>query len=325
MPRTLSYHPSEQIIGDLQSGVKTRDQINKRLTCFYSSVAPLQEEFSLKCFISQVEPKTYKEALTEESWVNAMLEELLQFEKLGVWRLVDLPADQKLIKTKWVFKCKRDDRGVIVRNKARLVVQGFSQQEGINFTEVYVPVARLEAIRIFLAFASWKGFKVYQLDVKSAFLYGKIKEEVYVGQPSGFTDPVHKDKVYLLDKALYGIHLAPRAWYETLSQHLLTNGFTRGTVDSTMFTKEVAGHLLIVQIYVDDIIFRSTDDDLCKEFEKVMKKKFEMSSMGEMKFFLGLQVEKLPDGIFIHQTKYVNDVLDKFNMFESSPISTPWL
>ncbi|KAJ0617967.1 putative RNA-directed DNA polymerase [Helianthus annuus] len=229
-----------------------------------------------------------------------MQEELLQFKKLGVWRLVDLPEDQKLIKTKWVFKCKRDDRGVIVRNKARLVVQGFSQLEGIDFTEVYAPVARLEAIRIFLAFASWKGFKVYQLDVKSAFLYGKIKEEVYVGQPPGFTNPVYKDKVYLLDKALYRLHQAPRAWYDTLSQHLI-----------------------IVQIYVDDIIFGSTNDELCKEFEKVMKKKFEMSSMGEMKFFLGLQVEQLPNGIFIHQTKYVNDVFNKFNMSESSPMSTP--
>ncbi|XP_022003992.2 uncharacterized protein LOC110901472 [Helianthus annuus] len=179
MPRTLSYHPSEQIIGDLQSGVKTRDQINRALTCFYSSIADVQKEVSLKCFISQIEPRTYKEALTEDSWVNAMQEELQQFEKLGVWRLVDLPQNQKLIKTKWVFKCKRDDRGVVVRNKARLVVQGFSQQEGIDYDEVYAPVARLEAIRIFLAFASWKDFKVYQLDVKSGFLYGKIKEEVH--------------------------------------------------------------------------------------------------------------------------------------------------
>ncbi|KAJ0589143.1 putative RNA-directed DNA polymerase [Helianthus annuus] len=288
MPRTLSYHPSEQIIGDLQSGVKTRHQTDHALTCFYSDIADMQKEVSYKCFISQIEPRTYKEALTEDSWVNAMQEELLQFEKLGVWRLVDLPKNQKLIKTKWVFKCKRDDRGVVVRNKARLVVQGFSQQEGIDYEEVYAPVARLEAIRIFLAFASWKGFKVYQLDVKSAFLYGKIREEVYVGQPPGFADPQNKDKVYLLDKALYGLHQAPRAWYETLSTYLLDNGFTRGTVDSTLFTKEVAGHLLIVQIYVDDIIFGSTNDELCKEFEVVMKKKFEMSSIGEMKFFLGL-------------------------------------
>ncbi|KAJ0847332.1 putative RNA-directed DNA polymerase [Helianthus annuus] len=287
MPRTLSYHPEELIIGELQSGVRTRRQIDQDLTCFYSTVAPLQTEFSLSCFISQIEPRTYKEALTENSWVNAMQEELSQFENLGVWKLVDFPDGHRKINTKWVFKCKRDDRGVVVRNKARLVVQGFSQQEGIDFTKVYAPVARLEAIRIFLAFASWKNFKVYQLDVKSAFLYGKVKEEVYVGQPPGFTDPIHKNKVYLLDKALYGLHQAPRAWYETLSQHLLANNFIRGKVDATLFTKEVDGHLLIVQIYVDDIIFGSTNENLCKDFEQVMKQKFEMSSMGEMKFFFG--------------------------------------
>ncbi|KAJ0568678.1 putative RNA-directed DNA polymerase [Helianthus annuus] len=246
MPRTLSYHPEELIIGELQWGVRTRRQIDQGLTCFYSTVAPLQTDFSLSCFILQIEPRTYKEALTEDSWVNAMQEELSQFEKLGVWKLVDLPDGHRKINTKWVFKCKRDDRGVLVRNKARLVFLGFSQQEGIDFTEVYAPVARLEAIRIFLAFASWKNFKVYQLDVKSAFLYGKVKEEVYVGQPPGVTDPIHKNKVYLLDKALYGLHQAPRAWYETLSQHLLANSFIRGKVDATLLTKEVDGHLLIV-------------------------------------------------------------------------------
>ncbi|KAJ0589507.1 putative RNA-directed DNA polymerase [Helianthus annuus] len=323
MPRTLSYHPEELIIGELHSGVRTRRQIDQGLTCFYSTVAPLQTEFSLSCFISQIELRTYKEALTEDSWVIAMQKELSQFEKLGVWKLVDFPDGHRKINTKWVFKCKRDDRGVVVRNKARLVVQGFSQQEGIDFTEVYAPVARLEAIRIFLAFASWKNFKVYQLDVKSAFLYGKVKEEVYVVQPPGFTDPIHKNKVYLLDKALYGLHQAPRAWYETMSQHLLANKFIRGKVDATLFTKEVDGHLLIVQIYVDDIIFGSTNESLCKDFESVMKQKFEMSSMGEMKFFLGLQVEQLPEGIFIHQTKYVRDILEKFGMSSSTPAATP--
>ncbi|XP_076918925.1 uncharacterized protein LOC143579529 [Bidens hawaiensis] len=163
MPSTLSYHPEDNIIGDLNAGV---------------------------------EPKTYKETLTEESWVNAMQGELLQFEKLGVWKLVDLPEDKKQINTKWVFNCKTDENGIVVRNKARLVVLGFNQREGIDYNEVYAPVERLEAIWIFLLFASWKGFKVYKLDVKSAFLNGKISEEVYVGQPPGFVNPIHKDKVY---------------------------------------------------------------------------------------------------------------------------------
>ncbi|XP_076910041.1 uncharacterized protein LOC143567526 [Bidens hawaiensis] len=222
-----------------------------------------------------------------------------------------------------VIPLQRDENGIIVRNKARLVVLGFNQRKGIDYNEVYAPVARLESIGIFLAFASWKGFKVYKLDVKSAFLNGKLGEEVYVGQLQGFVDPIHKYKVYLLDKAFYGLHQAPRAWYETLPQHLLDNSFVRGTVDCTLFTKEVDGHLLILQVYVDDIIFGSIKNVLCKEFEEVMKSNFEMSAMGELKFFLGLQVEQMSDGIFIHQTKYVKDILEKFNMADSTPISTP--
>ena len=196
-------------------------------------------------------------------------------------------------------------------------MQGFRQEEGIDYNEVYAPVARLEAIQIFLAYASFKGFKVYQMDVKSAFLYGKVKEIVYVAQPPGFIDPFYPKKVFMLDKALY------RAWYETLSTHLMDNGFMRGTMDCTLFTKEMDGHLILVQIYIDDIIFGSTCDKLCKEFEAVMQKKFEMSSMREMDFFLGLQVNQLSTGIFIHQTKYVNDLFNRFKMVDAKPATTP--
>ena len=167
-------------------------------------------------------------AFKEPSWVQAMQEELAQFEKLQVWELVDLPAGEHAIGTRWVYKCKHDDKGIVTRNKARLVVQGFAQQEGLDYTEVFAPVARLEAIRLFLAFASFKGFKVYQLDIKSAFLYGKVQELVYVALPPGFADPAYPDRVYQLNKALYGLHQAPRAWYETLSKHMLEHGFERG-------------------------------------------------------------------------------------------------
>ena len=184
-------------------------------------------------------------------------------------------------------------------------------------------MARLEAIRLFLAFASLKGFKVYQLDVKSAFLYGKVQELVYVSQPEGFTDPCYPDRVYRLDKALYGLHQAPRAWYETLSKHLLANGFERGTIDSTLFIKKKKDDFLLVQVYVDDIIFGSSDVNMCKEFELVMKSKFEMSAMGELSFFLGLQVEQKKEGMFIHQTKYVHDILSRFKMEDCSSFNTP--
>ncbi|GJR43658.1 putative ribonuclease H-like domain-containing protein [Tanacetum coccineum] len=160
-------------------------------------------------------------------------------EELGlVWTLVDLPKGKRAIGTKWVYRNKKDERGIVVRNKARLVAQGYTQEEGIDYDEVFAPVARIEAIRLFLAYASFMGLIVYQMDVKSAFLYGTIKEEVYVCQPPGFEDPQFLDKVYKVEKALYGLHQAPRAWYETLSTYLLENRYRRGTIDKTLFIKK---------------------------------------------------------------------------------------
>ncbi|GJU30147.1 putative ribonuclease H-like domain-containing protein [Tanacetum coccineum] len=205
----------------------------------------------------------------------------------------------------------------------RLVAQGYTQEEGIDYDEVFAPVARIEAIRLFLAYASFMGLIVYQMDVKSAFLYGTIEEEVYVCQPPGFEDPQFPDKVYKVEKALYGLHQAPRAWYETLSTYLLENRYRRGTIDKTLFIKKDRGDILLVQVYVDDIIFGSTKKSLCVEFEQMMHKRFQMSSMGELTFFLGLQVQQKEDGIFISQDKYVADILKKFDFTTVKAASTP--
>ncbi|GKA63660.1 uncharacterized mitochondrial protein-like protein [Tanacetum coccineum] len=161
------------------------------------------------------------------------------------------------------------------------------------------------------------------MDVKSAFLYGKIEEEVYVCQPPGFEDPDFPDRVYKVEKALYGLHQAPRAWYETLSTYLLDNEFQRGKIDKTLFIKRYKGDILLVQVYVDDIIFGSTKKELCNAFEKLMHEKFQMSSMGELTFFLGLQVQQKKDGIFICQDKYVDEILKKFGFTEVKTASTP--
>ena len=179
---------------------------------------------------------------------------------------VSLPAGKRSLDTRWVFRNKQDESGVIVRNKARLVVRGFRQIDGLDYKEVYAPVARLEAIRILLAYASFMDFTVYQMDVKTAFLYGKVKEEIYVDQPPGFVNPQFPDLVYKLDKALYGLHQAPRAWYATLTEHLLQHGYTCGTIEQTLFIKRVDKDQIVVQINVDDIIFGTTSDSLCKEF-----------------------------------------------------------
>ncbi|GJU28039.1 putative ribonuclease H-like domain-containing protein [Tanacetum coccineum] len=330
--RIHSSYPSALILGDPTLAVQTRSKVNKS-TGAHAFVSYVQKQRRnnhkdfhhclFACFLSQHEPKKISEALEDESWVDAMQEELLQFEIQKVWILVDLPYGKKAIGTKWVYRNKKDERGVVVRNKARLVAQGHRQEEGIDYDEVFAPVARLEAIRIFLAFASYMGFIVYQMDVKSAFLYGEIDEEVYVSQPLGFLDPKYPQKVYKVVKALYGLHQAPRAWYATLSTFLLKNGYRRGAIDKTLFLKKDKHGIILVQVYVDDIIFGSTKKSWCDEFEALMKSRFQMSSMGELTFFLGLQVKQKPDGIFISQDKYVADILKKFDFASVKTASTP--
>jgi len=212
---------------------------------------------------------------------------------------------------------------VVGRNKARLGAQGFTQVGGLDFGETYAPVARLESIRILLAFATHHDFKLYQMDIKSAFLNGPLSKLVYVEQPPGFEDPKYPNHVYKLHKAFYGLKQAPRAWYECLKEFLIYKGFDIGKADSTLFTKKVDNDLFVCQIYVDDIIFGSTNKTFCEEFSNMMTRRFAMSMMGELKFFLGFQIKQLKEGTFICQTKYTNDKLKKFDMDKAKPIKTP--
>ena len=249
--------------------------------------------------------------------------ELNQFERQKVWKLVLRPKDKTVIGTRWVFRNKLDEDGIVTWNKARLVANGYSKQEGIDYDETYAPVARLEAIMMFLAFVAHSNFKVHQMDVKSAFRNGELEEEVYVEQPHGFENQDCLDFMYLLFKVLYGLEQAPRTWYDTLSLFLFENGFTRGVIDKTLFHKMHNNDLILVQVYVHDIIFGSTNDNLCKRFAKLMQSKYEMSMMGELAFFLGLQVHQKIDGIFICQSKYIRDLLKKYHMEDSAPAKTP--
>ncbi|GJX35978.1 putative ribonuclease H-like domain-containing protein [Tanacetum coccineum] len=332
--RVNTIHPQSQILGDLASPVLTRSRAHKSKFGESAFIGYIQDQQRTNhtdqlhclsaCFLSQLEPTSIAKALEDPDWVDAMQEEMQQFINQQVWKLVPLPDGKHAIGTKWILKNKRDARGIVVRNKARLVAQGHRQEEGIDYDEVFAPVARIEAIRLFLAFASYMGFLVYQLDVKSAFLYGEIEEEVYVTQPKGFEDPYFPKHVYRVVKALYGLHQAPRAWYARLSAFLLQHNYRRGTIDKTLFIKKDSRDILLVQVYVDDIIFGSTNKAWCDEFEVLMKGEFEMSAMGEMTFFLGLQVKQLPDGIFISQDKYVKDMLTKFDMESVRTATTPY-
>jgi hypothetical protein len=228
-----------------------------------------------------IEPFRVEEALQDPDWVLAMQEELNNFKRNEVWSLVPRPK-QNVVGTKWVFHNKQDEHGVVTRNKARLVAKGYDQVVGLDFEETFAPMARLESIRILLAYATHHSFKLCQMDVKSTFLNGPIKEEVYVEQPPGFENDRYPDHIYKLSKALYGLKQAPRAWYECLRDFLITNAFKVGKADPNLFTKTCNGDLFVCQIYVVDIIFGSTNQKSCEEFSRVIIQKFEMSMMGDV-------------------------------------------
>ncbi|GJY79338.1 retrovirus-related pol polyprotein from transposon TNT 1-94 [Tanacetum coccineum] len=239
--------------------------------------------------VSTAEPKTIKEVMADSAWIEN----------------------------------KKDEDQTVIHNKERLIAKGYAQEEGIDFDKSFAPVARLEAVRIFVAYAAHKSFPIYQMDVKTAFLNGPLKKEVYVAQPDGFVDPDHPDKFYQLRKALYELKQAPRAWYDELLNFLMSKGFTKGTIDPTLFTIKYREDILLVQIYIDDIIFGSTNPKFSKRFEKLMHNRFEMSVMGEMKFFLGLQIHQSPRGIFINQAKYALEILKKHGKEKYDCIGTP--
>ncbi|GJZ25504.1 retrovirus-related pol polyprotein from transposon TNT 1-94 [Tanacetum coccineum] len=269
-------HPLYNVIGNL-------NQRTLRLQA--------QDKRNFFCFFSTIEPKNVNEALKDESWVIAMQEELNQFISNDVWELVPNPIDMTSIGTKWVYRNKLDENGIVTRNKARLVAQGYNQQEGINYNKAYAPVAKLESIRILLAYACALDFKLFQIDVKSAFHNGFIIEEVYVAQPPGFIDFAKPNHVYRLKKVLYRLKQAPKAWYDRLKAFLIKHDYTMGMVDNTHLTKKKDPDLIIVQIHVDDIIFGSTCQKMCDDFAKIVHDEFEMSMMGELNIFLGLQIK----------------------------------
>ncbi|GJU26119.1 putative ribonuclease H-like domain-containing protein [Tanacetum coccineum] len=285
-------HPFDNISGNPSRPISTRKQLaTDALWCFYNSV------------LSKVEPKNFQSAVTKDCWFQAMQDEIHEFDRLDVWELVPPPDCAKIIALKWIYKVKLDEYGDVLKNKVRVVAKGFRQEEGLDFEESFTSVTRLEAIRIFLANAANKNMTVYQMDVKTDFLNGELKEEVYVSQPEGFVDPYRPNHVYRLKKALYGPKQAPRAWYDTLSKFLLAQGFSKGVVDPTLYIRKTGKHTLHVQIYVDDIIFASTDPQDCDRFSNETSSEFQMSMMGQISFFL--------------------EILKKFNLLNSDPVDTP--
>ncbi|GKB82706.1 retrovirus-related pol polyprotein from transposon TNT 1-94 [Tanacetum coccineum] len=312
IPENASEASSSSDMVHIIVPVSTRLQLHEQaLFCYYDA------------FLTSVEPKIFKDALTQSCWIEAMQEELNEFEHLGVWELVPRPDKVMVITLKWIYKVKLDELGGILKNKARLVARGYRQEEGINFEESFAPVARLEAIRIFLAYAAHMNMVVYQMDAKTAFLNGNLREEVYVSQPDGFVDKDKPNHVYKLEKALYGLKQAPHAWYDMLSSFLISQDFSKSSVDPTLFIYRDGKELLLVQIYVDDIIFVASIPELCDLFSKIMCLKFKMLMMGKISFYLGLQISQSPRGIFINQSKYTLESLKKYSFDSCNPVDTP--
>lgn len=240
----LATNPLKNILGDLDEDMRLRKRTLNHV--------------SFICYLSQVEPKKVEDALNDKSWINAMHEEFHKFTRNYIWDLVPRWEDNNIIRTKWIFKNKSDEHGVIIHNKARLVAQGYTQIEGIDFDETFVLVIHLEYVHISLAIACHLNIKPFQMDVKSTFF----------------------DHVYILKKALYKLKKAPRAQYESLTAYLVEHKFKRGKNDKTLFVRKIGKNALIAQICLDDIVFGSTLDSLSHEFACEIKSEFKMSMIG---------------------------------------------
>ena len=240
-----------------------------------------------RCNLAATEPTNVEEAMGSKTWVAAMKEEINMIEKNETWTLVDRPKHRKVIGVRWIYKTKLNSDGSINKNKARLVVKGYAQEQGIDYQDTFAPVSRMDTIKLLLMLASQKGWLVWQMDVKSAFLNGTLDEEIYVEQPEGFENESSLNKVYLLKKALYGLKQAPRAWYSKLDEYLSSLGFEKSLNEATLYVKKVGNQMIIISVYVDDLLITGNNDQLIDEFKRNMKSKFEMNDLGLLAHFFG--------------------------------------
>lgn len=271
----------------------------------------------------QVEPSVYEEAVKEPVWVNAMNDEMNSIHKNNTWELVQLPKDKQVIGVKWIYKVKYHADGSVERHKERLVAKGFAQTLGVDYAETFALVARLDTVKIILSVAAQYKWPIFQMDVKSAFLNGYIDEEVYVEQPMAYEVQGKEHLVYKLKKALYGLKQAPRAWYARIDNYFMKKGFNRSHSEPTLYVQRIGNDILIVFLYVDDLIYTGNNKALIEKFQAEMKQEFEMSDLGLMHYFLGVEVLQTSKGIYISQTKYVADLLKKFRMMACKAFATP--
>ena len=295
----------------------------KQLTKIYAGTEEIELDDDELMLMGTVEPTNYSTAAVEDCWQQAMKTEIEAVERNNTWRLTELPVGQKAIGLKWVFKVKRDANGEVVKHKARIVAKGYVQQQGRDFDEIFAPVTRLETVRLLLALAAKNSWEVHHLDVKSAFLNGEIHEEVYVTQPEGFVKKGKEHLVYRLVKALYGLRQAPRAWYAKLSKCLEELEFVRCPYEHAVYTKKTGEDLLIIGVYVDDLLVKGTKVSMIEGFKDQMSKRVDMSNLGKLAYYLGIEVEQGQGYIELRQTGYARKVLEKAGMMGCNPTKYP--
>ncbi|KAE8732274.1 hypothetical protein F3Y22_tig00002237pilonHSYRG01326 [Hibiscus syriacus] len=269
------------------------------------------------------EPETFEEASKSSEWMTAMKEEIDALQQNQTWDIVPKIKDVKPISCKWVYKIKRRPDRSIERYKARLVARGFSQQYGLDYDETFSPVAKLTTVRVLLALAANKDLNLWQMDVKNAFLHGELDREIYMTQPMGFQSQDHPEYVCKLRKALYRLKQAPRAWYGKIVEFLTKSGYSVTPADSSLFVKANEGKLAIVLVYVDDLIITGDDEAEILQTKENLSVRFQMKELGQLKHFLGLEVDRTHEGIFLCQQKYAKDLLKRFGMLECKSTSTP--
>jgi hypothetical protein len=239
------------------------------------------------------------------------------------WELVVLPEDKKVIGCKWVYKVKHNVNGSVSRYKVRLVAEGYAQTYGINYEETYSPVAKMTIVRAIIAMAVTKGWSLHQMDVKNVFLHGDLHEEVYMEQPPGYVDQTHLNLVCRLKKVLYSLKQAPKAWSNKIGQYLVTSGFQTSNADFSLYVKKTNHGIIIIIIYVDDLIITEDSDADIFDLKKLLKQKFEMKDLGELRYFLGIEVIKSPKGIWLLQRQYALNKLSEYGMTSCKPILIP--
>ena len=269
------------------------------------------------------EPESFEEAKRYKEWLQACEAEIKSITKLDSWELVDLPPGAKPIGLKWIFKIKRNSDGSINKYKSHLVAKGYVQRYGIDYEEVFAPVARIDTIRLLINLTATNGWEIHHLDVKIAFLHGELKYIVYVSQPEGFEVKGSEVKVYKLKKGLYGLKQTPRAWNDKLNKIILSFAFTRCHKEPSVYKKELGGKLLIVAVYVDDLFVTVTCMKAINEFKREMASTVEMSNLGRLTYYFGIEVTQHDGGITLNQNRYALKILEEAGMKDCNPVHIP--